>query len=131
MGLRVYLGPAYRSGNQVVDASEAIGTYFDEARGLAGLEAAIEFCRTQEGLTGGCCVPCWRLTALSSELPSRASLSAEKPRAAGSAAGSSWHQPANIAAQTRAMLNATRAVQDPVRMVPMVPPSLVSRRDVH
>ena len=53
LGLRVYLGPAYRSGNQVVDANEAIGAYFDEARGLAGLAAAIEFCRTQEGRHGG------------------------------------------------------------------------------
>jgi cytosine/adenosine deaminase-related metal-dependent hydrolase len=53
LGLRVYLGPAYRSGNQVVDANETIGAYFDEARGLAGLKAAIEFCRTQEGRHGG------------------------------------------------------------------------------
>ena len=35
LGLRVYLGPAYRSGNQVVDAAGTIGAYFDEARGLA------------------------------------------------------------------------------------------------
>ncbi len=48
LGLRVYLGPAYRSGNQVVDATGTIGAYFDESRGLAGLEAAIAFCRTQE-----------------------------------------------------------------------------------
>ncbi|HET7883553.1 MAG TPA: amidohydrolase family protein [Acetobacteraceae bacterium] len=49
LGLRVYLGPAYRSGNQVVDAKGTITAYFDEARGLAGLEAAIAFCRAQEG----------------------------------------------------------------------------------
>src|SRR5215813_4263673 len=53
LGLRVYLGPAFRSGNQVVNANETIGAYFDEARGLAGLELAIEFCRTQEGRHGG------------------------------------------------------------------------------
>jgi cytosine/adenosine deaminase-related metal-dependent hydrolase len=49
LGLRVYLGPAYRSGNQVVDANGTIGAYFYEARGLAGLAAATEFCRAQEG----------------------------------------------------------------------------------
>jgi cytosine/adenosine deaminase-related metal-dependent hydrolase len=49
LGLRVYLGPAYRSGNQVVDANGTISTYVDEARGFAGLEGAIEFSRTQEG----------------------------------------------------------------------------------
>ena len=49
LGLRVYIGPAYRSGNQVVEADGTIGAYFDDARGLAGLEAAIAFCRAQEG----------------------------------------------------------------------------------
>jgi cytosine/adenosine deaminase-related metal-dependent hydrolase len=49
LGLRVYLGPAYRSGNQVIDANETIGAYFNEARGFAGLEAAIAFCQAQEG----------------------------------------------------------------------------------
>jgi cytosine/adenosine deaminase-related metal-dependent hydrolase len=49
LGLRVYLGPAYRSGNQVVDANGTIGAYFDEARGLEGLATALEFCRAQEG----------------------------------------------------------------------------------
>ena len=53
LGLRVYLGPAYRSGNQVVDASGTIGAYFDEARGLSGLETAIAFCRAHEGRHGG------------------------------------------------------------------------------
>jgi cytosine/adenosine deaminase-related metal-dependent hydrolase len=53
LGLRVYLGPAYRSGNQVVNENETISAYFDEARGLAGLQAAIAFCRTQEGGHGG------------------------------------------------------------------------------
>jgi len=49
LGLRVYLGPAYRSGNQVVDADGTIGAHFNEARGLEGLEAALAFCRAQEG----------------------------------------------------------------------------------
>jgi cytosine/adenosine deaminase-related metal-dependent hydrolase len=53
LGLRVYLGPAYRAGNLVVDDAGRIGAYFDEARGLAGLDAAIAFCGAQEGRHGG------------------------------------------------------------------------------
>jgi cytosine/adenosine deaminase-related metal-dependent hydrolase len=53
LGLRVYLGPAYRAGNLVVDAAGVIGAHFDEPRGLAGLDAAIAFCRAQEGRHGG------------------------------------------------------------------------------
>lgn len=53
LGLRVYLGPAYRTGNQVVRADGSIGTFFDEERGLAGLEAAIRFCERHEGRGGG------------------------------------------------------------------------------
>lgn len=49
LGLRVYLGPAYRSGNQVVDPTGSIGAYFDATRGLAGLQEAIAFCHAQEG----------------------------------------------------------------------------------
>jgi cytosine/adenosine deaminase-related metal-dependent hydrolase len=60
LGLRVYLGPAYRSGNQVVDASGTIGAYFDEARGLSGLETAIAFCRAHEGRHGGLVRTSWR-----------------------------------------------------------------------
>jgi cytosine/adenosine deaminase-related metal-dependent hydrolase len=53
LGLRVYLGPAYRAGNLVVDAAGSISAFFDEPRGLAGLDAAIAFCRAQEGRHGG------------------------------------------------------------------------------
>jgi cytosine/adenosine deaminase-related metal-dependent hydrolase len=53
LGLRVYLGPAYRTGNQVVDAAGTIGTFYDEDRGLRGLEDAIRFCRDFEGQGGG------------------------------------------------------------------------------
>jgi len=49
LGLRVYLGPAYRTGNQVVDAAGTIGTYYDEERGLRSLDDAIRFCRDFEG----------------------------------------------------------------------------------
>ena len=53
LGLRVYLGPAYRSGGLVVEADGTIATLFDEARGLAGLDDAIAFCRAHENTAGG------------------------------------------------------------------------------
>jgi len=49
LGLRVYLGPAYRSGNSYVRADGTINQFFDEARGLAGLAEAERFCRDVEG----------------------------------------------------------------------------------
>lgn len=49
LGLRVYLGPAYRTGNQLVEADGHISTYYDEPRGLTELDAAIGFCRQFEG----------------------------------------------------------------------------------
>ena len=53
LGLRVYLGPAYRTGNQVVDADGNIDTYYDEPRGLAELSEAIRFCERMEGSASG------------------------------------------------------------------------------
>jgi cytosine/adenosine deaminase-related metal-dependent hydrolase len=53
LGLRVYLGPAYRTGNLVVEVDGSIVPEFDEARGLAGLDAAIAFCQAHEGAHGG------------------------------------------------------------------------------
>jgi cytosine/adenosine deaminase-related metal-dependent hydrolase len=53
LGLRVYLGLAYRTGNQVVDADGTIGTHYDEPRGLAELASAIGFCERMEGAAGG------------------------------------------------------------------------------
>ncbi len=53
LGLRVYLGPAYRSGGQVVEADGRIAPEFDEARGLAGLDDAIAFAREIDGSHGG------------------------------------------------------------------------------
>jgi len=53
LGLRVYLGPAYRTGNFLVEDDGTIGTIFDEARGLAELDAAITFAKAQEGRAGG------------------------------------------------------------------------------
>ncbi|MFC6445143.1 amidohydrolase family protein [Shinella zoogloeoides] len=43
LGLRVWLGPAYRSGGMVCEAPGVLEPVFDEARGLKGLEDAIAF----------------------------------------------------------------------------------------
>ncbi|PWJ21633.1 chlorohydrolase family protein [Jannaschia seohaensis] len=53
LGLRVYLGPAYRTGGQVVDESGTIRAIYDEARGLAGLEEAADFAQRIEGRAEG------------------------------------------------------------------------------
>lgn len=53
LGLRVYLGPAYRTGNPYLTGPGETELFFDEPRGLAGLEEAIRFCRTFEGRAGG------------------------------------------------------------------------------
>jgi cytosine/adenosine deaminase-related metal-dependent hydrolase len=53
LGLRVYLGPAYRTGNMVAEEDGRIGLHFDEERGLAGFAEAVRFCETFEGTAGG------------------------------------------------------------------------------
>ncbi|MEW9920296.1 amidohydrolase family protein [Marimonas sp. MJW-29] len=53
LGLRVYLGPAYRSGNTFVRENTEIDFYFDEDRGLDGLEQARRFAQAFEGRAGG------------------------------------------------------------------------------
>lgn len=53
LGLRVYLGPAYRTGGQVTDETGNIRAIFDEARGLAGLEDAADFAQRIDGIAGG------------------------------------------------------------------------------
>src|SRR5690606_7376542 len=53
LGLRVYLGPAYRSGGMVVDQQGNLSPIFDEGRGLAGLEAALAFSDANENSRGG------------------------------------------------------------------------------
>lgn len=53
LSLRTYLGPAYRTGNQLVEADGSIVTHYDEARGLAELDAAINFARRHDGTAGG------------------------------------------------------------------------------
>lgn len=53
LGLRVYLGPAYRTGNLFVEEDGQIVPVFDEVRGLRGLDDAIAFCRAHEDTQGG------------------------------------------------------------------------------
>lgn len=53
LGLRVYLGPAYRAGGLVVEDDGRIVPVFDEGRGLRGLDDAIAFCRAIDGKRGG------------------------------------------------------------------------------
>ncbi|WP_263483386.1 amidohydrolase family protein [Mesorhizobium sp. CA6] len=53
LGLRVYLGPAYRTGNSYVEANGTIDLFFDEPRGLKGLDEAITFCGRMERRHGG------------------------------------------------------------------------------
>lgn len=53
LGLRVWLGPAYRAGGMVCTAPGVLEPRFDEARGLAGLEDAIRFVTAQAGRFGG------------------------------------------------------------------------------
>lgn len=53
LGLRVWLGPAYRSGGVVLDAAGAMQPVFDEARGLAELAAAADFAGRVQGSQGG------------------------------------------------------------------------------
>lgn len=49
MGLRVWLGPAYRSGGMVADADGSLRAVFDETRGLRGLEDAVAFAESVQG----------------------------------------------------------------------------------
>ncbi len=53
LGLRVYLGPAYRSGHTCVDGTGTVSLHIDEEKGLAGLTDAVRFCRDVEGRFGG------------------------------------------------------------------------------
>ena len=53
LGLRVSLGPAYRTGNSFIDDAGAIDFVFDEPRGLAGLEEAITFARAHDNTHHG------------------------------------------------------------------------------
>ncbi|MGR3703390.1 MAG: amidohydrolase family protein [Paracoccaceae bacterium] len=53
LGLRVWLGPAYRSGGMVCTAAGVLEPRFDQARGMAGLEDAVRFITAQAGRFDG------------------------------------------------------------------------------
>lgn len=53
LGLRVYLGPCYMSGTTVVKDDRTAGPHWDEARGLAGLDAALRFIENFDGAHDG------------------------------------------------------------------------------
>ena len=50
LGLRVYLGPAYRAGNSYVEEDGRIAFFHDEERGLRNLAGALAFAERIEGL---------------------------------------------------------------------------------
>ncbi|MEM4234529.1 MAG: chlorohydrolase family protein [Candidatus Methanomethylicaceae archaeon] len=53
LGLRVYLGPSYRSGVHVVRADGSRYRYWDEERGINGLKEAVEFIQEYDGAFNG------------------------------------------------------------------------------
>lgn len=53
LGLRVWLGPAYRAGGMVCTAPGVLEARFDEERGLAGLASAAGFIRQWQGAGEG------------------------------------------------------------------------------
>jgi cytosine/adenosine deaminase-related metal-dependent hydrolase len=53
LGLRVWLGPAYRAGGMICTAPGVLEARFDEARGLAGLNEAIGFVSDHSGRFDG------------------------------------------------------------------------------
>ncbi len=53
LGLRIYLGPSYRTGYGTVDASGTLGIHWDVERGYQGLDEAIRFVRDFDGAHDG------------------------------------------------------------------------------
>lgn len=53
IGLRCYLGPGFRSAENYTDERGVMRYEFDEARGLAGLDAAVRFIEKWDGKHGG------------------------------------------------------------------------------
>ena len=53
LGIRAYLGPAYRTGNTFIHNDGRIDCHYDEPRGLAELDAAIAFARRHDNTHGG------------------------------------------------------------------------------
>jgi 8-oxoguanine deaminase len=62
LGIRMFLGPSYRSGISVVRADGTPAVLWDEAEGAAGLDGAVRFVRDfdgkHDGRIVGCLLPC-------------------------------------------------------------------------
>jgi 5-methylthioadenosine/S-adenosylhomocysteine deaminase len=52
-GMRLYMGPGYRSGRWYTDDGKAVKYAWDEAAGLAGLQRAIDFIERNDGAQNG------------------------------------------------------------------------------
>ncbi|MEY9876718.1 cytosine/adenosine deaminase-related metal-dependent hydrolase [Streptacidiphilus sp. MAP12-33] len=81
LGLRMYLGPSYRSGVPVVDAEGTPGMWWQPALGEHGLAEAVRFARDVDGAYGGlvrgALLPC-RIETLSPELMRATARAAEE-----------------------------------------------------
>jgi len=53
LGIRIYLGPSYRTGLSTVESDGSFGMYWDIERGMAGLDDAIRFVRDFDGAYDG------------------------------------------------------------------------------
>lgn len=53
LGIRVYLGPAYSSGLALVEPDGRVSMHFDEEKGRAGLEDALNYARRWDGAYNG------------------------------------------------------------------------------
>ena len=53
LGLRTYIGPCYMSGMTYVRRDRTLAQFWDETRGLAGLDHALRFFRDFDGAHGG------------------------------------------------------------------------------
>ncbi len=53
LGLRVYLGPAFRAGHSIVEPDGTLTVEIDEARGADGLMAAIDFAASHDNTRSG------------------------------------------------------------------------------
>ena len=80
LGLRMYLGPSYRSGINVVRADGSRDVLWDEAQGIAGLADAARFVQdfdgAYDGLIRGCLLPC-RIETVTPDLLRRTKAAAE------------------------------------------------------
>ncbi len=81
LGLRMYLGPAYRSGVNVTRADGTRDVFWDEAMGEQGLADAVRFARDvdgkYDGLLRGCLLPC-RIETVTKDLMRSTARAAEE-----------------------------------------------------